>query len=135
MLWNRRGRRTSPCARLQHKARDGDHRRGWAAGGLGYLSQGLAHSNGRQQTAWGAPRAPGDGFQEEYVQPGKLPAVRSERGADISFFTQPGPKGEVGITQARLLRQIRWDAESPGPSCSVADLMSRQPRNNLSSSK
>ena len=30
---------------------DGDHRRGWAARGLGYLSRGLAHSNGRQQKA------------------------------------------------------------------------------------
>ena len=27
------------CARLQHEARDGDHRRGRAAGGLGSLSQ------------------------------------------------------------------------------------------------
>ena len=29
------------CARLQHQARDGDHRRGWAAGGLGRLSRGV----------------------------------------------------------------------------------------------
>ena len=29
------------CARLQHEARDGDHRRGWAAGGLGGLSRGM----------------------------------------------------------------------------------------------
>ena len=28
------------CARLQHQARDGDHRRGRAAGGLGRLSEG-----------------------------------------------------------------------------------------------
>ena len=30
------------CARLQHQARDGDHRRGRAAGGLGRLSRGVA---------------------------------------------------------------------------------------------
>ena len=29
------------CARLQHEARDGDHWRGWAAGGLGGLSRGM----------------------------------------------------------------------------------------------
>ena len=59
------------------------------------MSQGLAHSNGRQQTASGAPRAPGDGFQEECVQPGKLPAMRSERGADTIFLHNLGPSRHI----------------------------------------
>src|SRR5262249_44503032 len=42
----------------------------------------------------GALRSPGDGFQEECVQPGKFPAVRSARDADTSFSTQPGPEAE-----------------------------------------
>ena len=55
------------------------------------MSQGLGHSNERQQTPIGNATPSRNGFQDERVQPGKLPAVRSERGADISFFTQPGP--------------------------------------------
>ena len=35
------------------------------------------------------------GFQEEYVQPGKLPAVRSERDADISFLHSLGPARHI----------------------------------------
>ena len=50
------------CARLQHEARDGDHRRGRAAGGLGDLSRrDAAHSNQCQQTrqaaVWGGQEA------------------------------------------------------------------------------
>src|SRR5262245_1209985 len=44
----------------------------------------------------GALRSPGDGFQEECVQPGKFPAVRSARDADTSFSTQPGPEAADG---------------------------------------
>src|SRR5262245_7604879 len=53
------------CARLQHETRDGDNRRGRSAGGLSSLSQGLAHSNGRQQTLKGSLRALREWILEE----------------------------------------------------------------------
>jgi hypothetical protein len=72
------------------------------------LSQGIAHSSGRQQTPEGAPRAPGDGFQEECVQPGKLPAVRSARDADTSFLHSLGPSRHL----LRLQKSGRYRSEA-----------------------
>jgi hypothetical protein len=48
------------CARLQHKARDGAHRRSWAAGGLGDLSRRMLRSQikagRRPEIVWGGQR-------------------------------------------------------------------------------
>src|ERR1700676_4334341 len=79
------------CARLQHEARDGDHRRGWAAGGHGSLSQGPTHSNRPQQTPQGASRALREWILEEIASSMRMLATFCARCRYRAIFTQPGP--------------------------------------------
>src|SRR6202030_2843856 len=85
------------CARLQHEARDGDHRRGGAAGGPGSLSQGPTHSNRRQHTPQGASGALG-----EWI-PGKF------------AFGDANAGGVLGAVPIRGLFHTAWAISRPQP--------------------
>ena len=91
---NRNG---AQCARLQHQARHGDHRRGRATGGPGDLSRGMLRI---QINASRRPRErPGrseNGFQEKLRLSAQMPAVFCARCRYEAFFTQPGPKPALG---------------------------------------
>src|SRR5947207_7695695 len=87
------------CARLQHQARDGDHRRGRAAGGLGRLSRGVARPNKCQQTPWGSVWV--------VREPILLRSVLHDREIEVALTmarieplsTQPGPRADRLLTK------------------------------------
>src|SRR4029077_15127856 len=102
------------CARLQHQARDGDHRRGRAAGGLGRLSRGVL------RVQINASRRPGgaSGWSETRF----CRSVLHDREIEVALTmarieplsTQPGPFADVsgGCTIELSLKKAFYHATS-----------------------